>query len=137
MQACLNCGKESEDGFAFCPHCAAPLTTDREQRKTVTVLFCDVVGSTALGEAVDAEAARLLAGLRFADRNISLAAEAVKSAQEDLRMQSERYQAGISTELDQLTSQLALTQAQLSLVAARFNYSITRAQLEALVGRQL
>jgi len=34
-------------------------------------------------------------------------------------------------------SQLALTQAQLSLVAARFNYSITRAQLEALVGRQL
>ncbi|HEY4305528.1 MAG TPA: TolC family protein [Gemmatimonadaceae bacterium] len=84
-----------------------------------------------------AEAARLLAGLRFADRNISLAQEAVKSAQEDLRVQNERYQAGISTELDQLTSELALTQTQLSLVAARFNYSITRAQLEALVGRQL
>lgn len=83
------------------------------------------------------EAARLLAGLRFADRNISLAGEAVQSAQEDLRVQSERYQAGIATELDQLTSQLALTQAQLSLVAARFNYLITRAQLEALVGREL
>ena len=84
-----------------------------------------------------AEAARLLSGLHFAEQNISLAREAVQSAQEDLRVQSERYQAGISTELDQLTSQLAVTQAQLSLVAARFNYLITRAQLEALVGREL
>jgi outer membrane protein TolC len=83
------------------------------------------------------EAARLLSGLRFADQNISLAGEAVQSAQEDLRVQNQRYQAGISTELDQLTSELAVTQAQLSLVAARFNYLITRAQLEALVGRTL
>jgi outer membrane protein TolC len=83
------------------------------------------------------EAARLLSGLRYAEQNIALAKEAVQSAQEDLRVQSERYQAGISTELDQLTSELAATQAQLSLVAARFNYLITRAQLEALVGREL
>jgi len=84
-----------------------------------------------------AEGARLLSGLRFADRAIVLSNEAVQSAQEDLRVQSERYQAGISTELDQLTSQLALTQARLGLVAARFNYLITRAQLEALIGREL
>ena len=84
-----------------------------------------------------AEAARLLNGLRFAVRNITLANEAVQSAQEDLRVQTERYRAGISTELDQLTSQLAFTQAQLSLVASRYNYQITRAQLEALVGRSL
>jgi outer membrane protein TolC len=52
-------------------------------------------------------------------------------------VQTERYRAGISTELDQLTSQLAYTQARLSLVASRYNYQITRAQLEALVGRSL
>jgi outer membrane protein len=84
-----------------------------------------------------AEAARLLNGLRFAVQNITLANDAVQSAQEDLRVQTERYRAGISTELDQLTSQLAFTQAQLSLVASRYNYQITRAQLEALVGRPL
>ncbi len=84
-----------------------------------------------------AEAARLLSGLRFAEQNIMLANEAVQSAQEDLRVQTERYRAGISTELDQLTSQLAFTQAQLSLVASRYNYQVTRAQLEALVGRSL
>jgi class 3 adenylate cyclase len=63
---CANCGKQSEEGFAFCPYCAAPFapSADREQRKTVTV-FCDVVGSTALGESVDAEAARSLLALFF------------------------------------------------------------------------
>ena len=42
--------------------CAAPLTTAdgtaREVRKTVTVLFCDVVGSTELGERFDPEVMR-------------------------------------------------------------------------------
>lgn len=111
----------------------------REDAVTRADVSAEVARVTALDvtRQTRAEAARLLAGLRFAERNISLAADAVKSAQEDLRVQSERYQAGISTELDQLTSELALTQTQLSLVAARFNYSITRAQLEALVGRQL
>jgi class 3 adenylate cyclase/tetratricopeptide (TPR) repeat protein len=40
--------------------CAAPLRAElaREQRKVVTVLFCDLVGSTALGESTDPEALR-------------------------------------------------------------------------------
>jgi outer membrane protein TolC len=111
----------------------------REDAVTRADVAAEVARVTALDvtRQARAEAARLLAGLRFAERNVSLANEAVQSAQEDLRVQSERYQAGISTELDQLTSQLAVTQAQLSLVAARFNYLITRAQLEALVGRSL
>jgi outer membrane protein TolC len=95
------------------------------------------VGMLDVARQARADAARLLSGLRFAERNIALSTEAVQSAQEDLRVQSERYEAGISTELDQLTSELALTQARLGLVAARFNYLITRAQLEALIGRQL
>lgn len=111
----------------------------REDAVTRADAAAEIAHVTALDVTRQArtEAARLLSGLRFAERNISLANEAVTSAQEDLRVQSERYQAGISTELDQLSSQLAVTQAQLSLVAARFNYLITRAQLEALVGREL
>jgi len=37
----------------------------REQRKTVTVLFCDVTGSTALGESIDPEALRTLLARYF------------------------------------------------------------------------
>jgi outer membrane protein TolC len=84
-----------------------------------------------------AEAARLLGALRLAERNIALAAEAVRAAEEDLRVQSSRYRAGISTTLDLLTSELAVTQARLGLVAARHGYQITRATLESLVGRAL
>ena len=40
--------------------CASPLAFEeaREQRKVVTILFCDLVGSTALGESTDPEALR-------------------------------------------------------------------------------
>ena len=66
MSACPECGKENPDGFQFCGFCAAPLTGDsREQRKTVTVLFCDVTGSTALGESTDPEALRALLARYF------------------------------------------------------------------------
>ena len=62
MPACSTCGFESERPFRFCPECgteraAAP---SREQRKTVTVLFCDLTGSTALGETLDPERLRAL-----------------------------------------------------------------------------
>jgi class 3 adenylate cyclase len=60
---CASCGRESEGDFAFCPYCGAELASGApsgERRKTVTVLFCDVTGSTALGEAADPEAVRAL-----------------------------------------------------------------------------
>ena len=37
----------------------------REQRKTVTVLFCDLTGSTALGEELDAETLRIVLARYF------------------------------------------------------------------------
>jgi class 3 adenylate cyclase len=40
-------------------------TVSREQRKTVTVLFCDVIGSTALGEQADPEALRTMLASYF------------------------------------------------------------------------
>jgi class 3 adenylate cyclase len=66
VAACPACGKELPGEFPFCPHCGAPLTGEsREQRKTVTVLFCDVTGSTALGESTDPEALRALLARYF------------------------------------------------------------------------
>ncbi|HJU37291.1 MAG TPA: adenylate/guanylate cyclase domain-containing protein [Gaiellaceae bacterium] len=43
----------------------APATAPREQRKTVTILFCDIAGSTALGESTDPEALRALLARYF------------------------------------------------------------------------
>jgi class 3 adenylate cyclase len=61
MTVCAQCGQDNPDGFRFCGTCAAPLVAEvpsREVRKTVTAVFCDVVGSTTLGERLDAEVLR-------------------------------------------------------------------------------
>ena len=61
MRACPNCGTENPDEARFCMSCATPLSPTeprREIRKTVTVVFCDVTGSTELGEQLDPESLR-------------------------------------------------------------------------------
>src|SRR2546421_4075559 len=60
MTACPSCGVENRDEARFCDVCGAALDAEptRESRKTVTVLFCDVTGSTALGERIDPESLR-------------------------------------------------------------------------------
>jgi class 3 adenylate cyclase/tetratricopeptide (TPR) repeat protein len=58
---CPACGRENPDGFKFCGNCGAPLgvvEAPREVRKTVTVVFCDLSGSTALGDVTDPETLR-------------------------------------------------------------------------------
>ena len=70
MADCTGCGRASTGDFAFCPYCGAQLSAApraRELRKTVTVLFCDVAGSTSLGESVDPEALRAIL-VRYFDR---------------------------------------------------------------------
>lgn len=111
----------------------------REDAVTRAEAGAEIARVTALDarRQVRAEAARLLAALRLSTQSIALASSAVQAAEEDLRVQTRRFRAGISTTLDQLTSELALTQARLGLVAARYGYQVTRAQLEALVGRTL
>ena len=61
MVTCPSCGRENRDGARYCEACATPLATaDRSSdvRKTVTIVFCDVVGSTAMGETLDPESLR-------------------------------------------------------------------------------
>ncbi len=62
MLKCPGCGEENPPKFRLCGYCGTALTAAaaplpaREMRKTVTIVFCDLKGSTALGEQLDAEA---------------------------------------------------------------------------------
>jgi outer membrane protein len=86
---------------------------------------------------VRATAERAYAALELAEQQITLAQEAVDVASEDLRVQQERYRLGVSTILEQVTSQISLAEAELNLIAARYDYQLARAELEALLGRTL
>jgi class 3 adenylate cyclase/tetratricopeptide (TPR) repeat protein len=61
VQICASCGQENPEGFRLCGMCGAslaPAPAGREERKVVTVLFCDLVGFTARAEQLDPEEVR-------------------------------------------------------------------------------
>jgi class 3 adenylate cyclase/tetratricopeptide (TPR) repeat protein len=59
---CPSCAEEISGQARFCPQCGTPLTATpvarREERKVVSVLFCDLVGFTASSESADPEDVR-------------------------------------------------------------------------------
>jgi class 3 adenylate cyclase len=61
---CPACGEENGEKARFCQACGSPLAQDgargREERRVVSILFVDLVGSTSLGERLDPEDVRAL-----------------------------------------------------------------------------
>src|SRR5215218_4750335 len=58
MPRCEVCGQDNPGGFRFCGACGAPLATAPapvEERRLVTVLFCDLVDFTARSDRADPE----------------------------------------------------------------------------------
>src|SRR5256714_5191685 len=78
-----------------------------------------------------------IGALRSASQRVAVQVASVAAAQEDVRVQQQRYNIGASTLLDLITSQAALATAEQALIQARYDYRIARAQLEALIGRDL
>jgi class 3 adenylate cyclase len=62
MRTCSSCGQENPDEARFCLACgtaiAGPEAAPREERRIVTVLFVDLVGSTSRAESLDPEDVR-------------------------------------------------------------------------------
>ena len=59
MPRCAVCGQDNPGGFRFCGACGAPLAgparAPAEERRLVSVLFCDLVGFTARSDQADPE----------------------------------------------------------------------------------
>ena len=69
MRICTSCAHENRAGAKFCEECAGSLgsAAPPEARRTVTALFCDLVGSTSLGERHDPELLRPILERYFAE----------------------------------------------------------------------
>jgi outer membrane protein len=111
----------------------------REERHVNT----DVAEDNAQASLRDARLAaregvvRWLGTYRVADERVRAQIATVEAAEEDLRVQQQRYAVGGSTLLDVLASQTQLNQARRDLIQARLDQRVAKAQLEALVGRDL
>ena len=111
--------------------------------REVTVARAAVAEDVA---SVQARDARLLAKqtlvqsvaqMKTAQEQVAIQVQTVAAATEDLRVQQRRYELGATTLLDLLTSQTQLDNARTALIRARYDYRVAKAQLEALIGRDL
>lgn len=78
-----------------------------------------------------------LRALNNANARVQVQLQSIAAAEEDLRVQQQRYALGASTLLDLLTSQTQLNVARQALIQARFDARVAKAQLESLLGREL
>lgn len=108
----------------------------------------NIANQVSAAEAADATAADVarqvlanltgrLADLSAARTRMDITQTSVVAAREDLRVQQERYRIGVATIVDVLTSQEALSQAEVDVVNAQFDFLRAKAQIQALIGRPL
>lgn len=74
---------------------------------------------------------------KTAQARVEIQQASVLAGEEDLRVQQERYNLGAGTLLDLITSQSTLITARQALIQARLDARTAKAQIEALVGRDL
>src|SRR4051812_25236440 len=75
MVVCAACGVENPERAKYCLECGTTLAASvqmpaREERKVVTVLFCDLVGFTATSEASDPEDVQRRLDARDVERSV-------------------------------------------------------------------
>jgi class 3 adenylate cyclase/tetratricopeptide (TPR) repeat protein len=69
MRGCAACGESNPARARFCLACGQPLEDEAaavpELRRSISIIFADLVGSTVLGDSLDAEALRYVTGRYF------------------------------------------------------------------------
>jgi outer membrane protein len=111
----------------------------RERNITTQEVNLDAAEATAVDSRrqIQASLTTQLGLLDAARVRIEITQISIRAAQEDLRVQQERYRLGAATIVELLTSQEALSQAEVDAINARFDYLRAKAQIEALIGRPL
>jgi outer membrane protein TolC len=85
--------------------------------------------------AIDVEVRRAHSALTEAWELVDASGKVVEQATEALRLANVRYGAGTATQLDVLTSQVALTDARLNQLVAYYNYNVALAAMRKAIGQ--
>lgn len=82
-------------------------------------------------------AVQYLDALQLGQLQVAVQTASIAAAQEDLRVQRQRYDLGLSTIVDVLTAQTTLNQARADLITARNTVRLAAARIESLIGQPL
>jgi outer membrane protein len=80
---------------------------------------------------------QFLVNYQTAQQTIALQLLQIQSATENLRVQTQRYNIGTALQVDVTTAQAALDQARFNLISARLSSRTAKANIEALIGRDI
>jgi class 3 adenylate cyclase len=146
MPACATCGHALTPDAKFCPNCGSPVAAaakPRETRKTVTVLFADVTGSTALGERLDPESLRAIMTRYFSEMkaiierhggtvekfigDAVMAVFGIPAVHEDDALRAVRAAADIRDRLAELNAELTASRG----IAIRFRTGVNTGEVVA------
>jgi outer membrane protein TolC len=86
---------------------------------------------------INAQLTQQFAALHSARIRLEIAQASRAAAEEDLRVQQERYRLGAAIIVEVMNSQVNLDQAEVDAVQARLDYQLARAQIEAIIGREI
>ena len=75
--------------------------------------------------------------LKSALETIELTEKALESAEENYKVTEVRYNSGAGSNLDSLDAQVALTQARINQLQAKFDLEIARAKINKVVGKEI
>ncbi len=84
---------------------------------------------------IDVEVRQAYSALQEADELVQATLKTVDQARESLRLATARFNAGTATQLDVLTSQVALSQARLNELQSNYNYNVALASLRKAIGQ--
>ncbi|HTJ79603.1 MAG TPA: TolC family protein [Rariglobus sp.] len=84
---------------------------------------------------IDVEVRQAYSSLQEADELVQATLKTVDQAKESLRLATARFNAGTATQLDVLTSQVALSQARLNELQANYNYNVALASMRKAIGQ--
>lgn len=87
-----------------------------------------------LRQGIELDVRRAMLNFASASEELVTADKIIEQAQEGLRIANVRFTAGVSTNLEVITAQGALSQAEANRILALFNANVARAQLERAVG---
>ena len=78
---------------------------------------------------------RAHSSLEEADERVKASRKVVERAEESLRLAQSRFRAGVSTQLDLLATQVALTEARTNEVQALYDYNVVLARFKRSLGQ--